>query len=80
MLYMIPLSAVTLLVKLLSVVLDDDKCSRVRNEPTVRSSMKEVRFDIEHLLEIEGFAKFRSVSFVVAAENRLPLVSKFVMW
>jgi len=52
----------------------------VRNEPTVCSSIIEVRFDIEHLLEIEDFAKFRSVSFVAVAENRLLLVPKFVMW
>ena len=52
----------------------------MRNEPTVRSSLIEVRFDIEHLLEIEDFAKFRSVSFVAAAENRLLLVSEFVIW
>jgi len=77
---MIPLSAVTLLVKSLSFVFDDGHCSRERNEPTVRSSIIEVRFDIEHLLEIEDFAKFRSASFVAVAENRLLLVSKFVMW
>ena len=64
----------------MSVVFDDDKCSRGRNEPTVCSSIKEVRFDIEHLLEIEEFAKFRSVSFVAAAENRLLFIPKFVMW
>ena len=64
----------------LSVVIDNDKCSRGRKEPTVRSSIIEVRFDIEHLLEIEDFAKFRSASFVAAAENRLLLVLEFVMW